>query len=222
MNAYEKTPRTTLRRLPKRGTYDRAAIHAILDEGFICHVGFVVDGAPAVIPTAYGRAGETLYIHGSAGNRMLRNITSGEACVSVTLVDGLVMARSAFHHSINYRSVVIYGAARQVTDPEEKMAALRCISDHIAPGRWAEVREPNEKELAVTNVVAIPLNEVSAKVRTGPPADDDEDHALDVWAGVLPLSLTAGTPVRDEQLRDGIPVPASVAHWSRAAVTSRE
>jgi nitroimidazol reductase NimA-like FMN-containing flavoprotein (pyridoxamine 5'-phosphate oxidase superfamily) len=216
MGSYQQTPRTAVRRLPKRGTFDRATIHAILDEAFVCHIACVIDGTPVVIPTAYGRSEDQLYVHGSAASRMLRAASDGaEVCLVVTLVDGLVMARSAFHHSINYRSVVVFGRARLVSDAGEKVTALRCISDHIAPGRWDEVREPNAKELAATSVIAIPLEEVSAKLRTGPPIDDEEDYALPVWAGVLPMQTRPGVPVNDGRVAEGIAVSPSVARWGR-------
>jgi nitroimidazol reductase NimA-like FMN-containing flavoprotein (pyridoxamine 5'-phosphate oxidase superfamily) len=216
MGSFSPTPRTTVRRLPKRGVYDKAAVYAILDEGFICHAAFTVDGSPVVIPTGYGRDGEQLYLHGSAANRMLKTMAAGvEVCVAVTLVDGLVLARSAFHHSINYRSVVVFGTAHPITDPTEKMEALRCISDHITPGRWSEVRPPTEQELKATAVLALPLEEVSAKVRTGPPIDDEADYSLPIWAGVLPLSLTPKASIQDERNVEGVPVSQSVLNWKR-------
>jgi nitroimidazol reductase NimA-like FMN-containing flavoprotein (pyridoxamine 5'-phosphate oxidase superfamily) len=201
MERYTPTARTQVRRLPKRAVYDKAQVHAILDEGFLCHIGFVVDGQPYVIPTGYGRSGDQIYIHGSAASRMLR--TLGEivpVCVTVTLVDGFVLARSAFHHSMNYRSVVVLGQARVVSDPEEKLAALRCFTNHIVPGRWEEVRQPTEPELRSTLVLAVPLDEVSAKLRTGPPIDDEEDYALPVWAGVVPLKPWFGDPAPDARV----------------------
>jgi nitroimidazol reductase NimA-like FMN-containing flavoprotein (pyridoxamine 5'-phosphate oxidase superfamily) len=216
VTAYEPTPRTTLKRLPKRGAFDRATVHAILDEGLYCHVGFAVDGQPYVIPTAYGREGETLYVHGSAASRMLKTLAQGvPACVTVTLLDGLVLARSAFHHSVNYRSVVVLGEARLVQDPEEKSRALDRIVDHVAPGRSREVRPPNPTELVQTSVLALGLEEVSAKVRTGPPVDDEEDYALPVWAGVLPLQLVPQAPVADPRLAEGTAPSAVVAAWHR-------
>ena len=170
------TQRTRVVREPQRAVYDRAAAYKILDEGFICHVGFVVDGQPFVIPTGYGRSGDNLYIHGSAASRMLRNLEKGVAmCVTVTLLDGIVLARSIFNHSMNYRSVVVLGTAVAVQDPEEKLKALRALSEHILPGRWAESRQPNEKELKATLVMRLPIEEFSAKVRQGPPIDDEED-----------------------------------------------
>lgn len=216
MNAYNKTDRTTLKRLPARGFYDRDVVHKILDEGFICHVGFVADGKPVVIPTGYGRIGDKLYIHGSQASRMLRTLKTGvAACVTVTLVDGLVLARSAFHHSINYRSVVIFGNATLVEDPKEKSAALLAFAEHVIQGRWQDVREPTEQELKATTVLVLPLEEVSAKVRTGPPIDDEEDYDLPVWAGVLPLRIVAGVPVPDPRIPDELSVPGYVLNYRR-------
>jgi uncharacterized protein len=210
------TARTRVVREPERAVYDRAAVHQILDEGFICHVGFVVDGQPFVIPTAYGRSGDQLYIHGSAASRLLRNLDSGIAvCVTVTVLDGLVLARSIFNHSMNYRSVVILGMARAVLDPEEKLAALRALSEHILPGRWAESRQPNEKELKATLALRLPIEEFSAKVRQGPPVDDAEDYSFRTWAGVIPLPVVPGEPLRDERCDPGIPVPGYVSGYSR-------
>jgi nitroimidazol reductase NimA-like FMN-containing flavoprotein (pyridoxamine 5'-phosphate oxidase superfamily) len=211
-----KTERTRVKRLPKRGAYDRETINAILDEAFICHVGFVVDGQPYVIPTAFGRIGEDLYLHGSAASRMLRELSKGvDVCVTVTLVDGLVLARSAFHHSINYRSVVILGKAALVEDGDEKGRALEAITEHIVHGRWPEVRWPNELELKATSVLKLSIDEASAKVRTGPPIDDEEDYAMEVWAGVVPLSLIYGPPIDDDRLAPGITVPDHVLNQSR-------
>jgi nitroimidazol reductase NimA-like FMN-containing flavoprotein (pyridoxamine 5'-phosphate oxidase superfamily) len=211
---YQRTERTRLRRLPERAAYDRATVHAILDEGFLCHVGFVVDGQPYVIPTGYARVGDTVFLHGSTGSRL--GLRPGmDVCVTVTLVDGLVLARSAFHHSMNYRSVMAIGRTRPVTDPGEKEAALRALVEHIVPGRSDEVRGGDPRELAATAVLALPLAEVSAKVRTGPPKDDEPDYALPIWAGVLPLALTPGEPAPDPVLDPSIPAPAHVASWSR-------
>ena len=211
---YQQTERTRVRRLPERAAYDRATVHAILDEGFLCHLGFVVDGQPYVIPTGYARVGETLFLHGSTGSRL--GLRPGmDVCVTVTLVDGLVLARSAFHHSMNYRSVMAIGRTRPVTDPGEKEAALRALVEHIVPGRSDEVRGGDSRELAATAVLALPLAEVSAKVRTGPPKDDEPDYALPIWAGVLPLALTPGEPAPDPVLGPSIPNPAHVASWSR-------
>ena len=211
---YRRTERTTLRRLPERAAYDRATVHAILDEGFICHVGFVVDGQPHVIPTGYVRVGETLYLHGSSGSRL--GLRPGMPVgVTVTLLDGIVLARAAFHHSFQYRSVVVLGRTRLVTDDGEKDAVLSALVDHIVPGRSADVRGGDGKELAATAVLALPLEEVSAKVRTGDPKDEEEDYDLPYWAGILPLALAPGRPVPDPRLKPGIPVPPSVTAWSR-------
>ena len=211
---YQRTERTRVRRLPERAAYDRATVHAILDEGFLCHLGFVVDGQPYVIPTGYARVGETVFLHGSTGSRL--GLRPGmDVCVTVTLVDGLVLARSAFHHSMNYRSVMAIGRTRPVTDPGEKEAALRALVEHIVPGRSDEVRGGDSSELAATAFLALPLAEVSAKVRTGPPSDDEPDYALPIWAGVLPLALTSGEPAADPVLDPSIPTPAHVASWSR-------
>jgi nitroimidazol reductase NimA-like FMN-containing flavoprotein (pyridoxamine 5'-phosphate oxidase superfamily) len=216
MDQYTITERTTLKRLPKRGSYDREVVHGILDEAFLCHVGFVVDGQPFVIPTGYGRDGDDLFIHGSAASRMLRSLDGGiDVCVTVTLLDGLVLARSAFHHSMNYRSVVILGKASIVTDEEEKMRALLTISENIIRGRWDEVRTPTPGEMKATTVMRIPLVEVSAKIRTGPPIDDEEDYELDVWAGVLPLHIVPGEPVADARLKVGVEPSASILGYSR-------
>jgi len=196
-----QTPRTTVRRLAARGVYDREAIYAILDEAYICHLGFVVDGQPFVIPTIHARVGDTLYFHGSAASRMLRSLRDGiDACVTVTLLDGLVLARSAFHHSMNYRSVVVFGKGREVVDREEKLRALDAIVEHVVLGRTALVSPPNESEIRQTLVIALPLSEASAKVRTGPPIDEEEDYALDVWAGVVPIRLEKGEPIRDDRM----------------------
>jgi len=212
-----QTERTKLKRLPKRGHFDRETVYGILDEGFICHVGFAPQGQPFVIPTGYARVDDKLYIHGSQASRMLRTLSGGvDACVTVTIVDGLVLARSAFHHSMNYRSVVIFGRARIVEDREEKMAALVALSEHIVRGRWADVREPNEEEFIKTTVLELPLVEASAKIRTGPPLDDEEDYALPMWAGVIPLSLQAGEPINDPRLPDGIEVPEYALNYRRS------
>jgi nitroimidazol reductase NimA-like FMN-containing flavoprotein (pyridoxamine 5'-phosphate oxidase superfamily) len=217
---FPQTDRTKLKRLPKRGHFDRETVCSILDEGFICHVGFAVDGQPFVIPTGYARAGDKLYIHGSQASRMLRTLAGGiDACVTVTIVDGLVLARSAFHHSMNYRSVLVVGRATLVDDPAEKMTALVALSEHIVRGRWADVREPTEQEMIQTTVLCLPLDEASAKIRTGPPLDDEEDYALPIWAGVVPLKLVAGDPVNDPRLPAEIPVPEYATNYKRT-VTS--
>jgi nitroimidazol reductase NimA-like FMN-containing flavoprotein (pyridoxamine 5'-phosphate oxidase superfamily) len=216
MERLSPTERTTLKRLPKRGVYDRAEIYRILDEGFICHVGFAIDGRPFVIPTGYARAGELLYVHGSAASRMLKALSGGiEVCVTVTLVDGIVLARSAFHSSMNYRSVVIFGVASLIDEPGRKLEALTALSEHIIPGRWDEVRKPTESEMQATTVLAVPLQEASAKVRTGPPIDDEEDYQLNVWAGELPLGLVTGSPKVDQSGRQGIPLPGYVLNYRR-------
>ena len=210
------TARTRVVREAHRGIYERAAAYEILDEGFICHVGFAVDGQPFVIPTAYGRSGDNLYIHGSAASRMLRNLDQGVAvCITVTLLEGLVLARSIFNHSMNYRSVVVLGTAVAVRDAREKLEALRLLSEHILPGRWAESRQPNEKELKQTLVMRLPIEEFSAKVRQGPPIDDEEDYSFSTWAGVLPLAMVAGAPINDPRLDPETPVPEYVRQYSR-------
>src|SRR5450755_1225878 len=194
------TARTRVVREPQRAVYDRDTVNQILDEAFLCHVGFVSssDGQPFVIPTSYGRDGDVLYIHGSAASRMLRNLDQGvPVCITVTLLDGLVLARSIFNHSMNYRSVVILGTATLVDDPAEKLAALRAISEHIIPHRWNDARQPNEKELKATSVLRLPITEFSAKVRVGPPMDDEEDYAFLTWAGVIPLEMKVGEAIRD-------------------------
>jgi uncharacterized protein len=200
------TPRTRVVREPQRAVYDRDAVNQILDEALFCHVGFVVDGQPYVIPTSYGRDEDALYIHGSVASRMLRHLDQGvPVCVTVTLVDGLVLARAVFNHSMNYRSVVILGTATMVDDPAEKLAALRAISEHILPHRWDDSRQPNEKELKATSVLRLPINEFSAKVRVGPPIDDDEDYSFPTWAGVIPLETTVGAAIRDERCEKELP-----------------
>jgi uncharacterized protein len=211
------TSRTRVVREPDRGVYDRDTVNRILDEGFLCHVGFSVDGQPFVIPTSYGRKESNLYIHGSAASRMLRQMKDGiRICVTVTLLDGLVLARSIFNHSMNYRSVVILGKATLVDDPTEKLEALRVLSEHIIPGRWDDVRQPNERELKATSVLRLPINEFSAKVRTGPPIDDEEDYSFPTWAGVVPLEVKTGNPIRDEKLDAARKVPEYVRTYKRA------
>jgi nitroimidazol reductase NimA-like FMN-containing flavoprotein (pyridoxamine 5'-phosphate oxidase superfamily) len=205
MEKYNPTDRTQVKRLPKRGLYDKQQVHAILDEGYLCHVGFVVDGQPYVIPTLYVREGDHIYIHGSAASRMLHTLDEGaDVCVTVTLVDGFVLARSAFHHSMNYRSVVVLGKARLVADPAGKREAMHRFTNHMVPGRWEEVRQPTEQELKATTVLVLPLDEVSAKVRTGSPLDDEEDYRLPVWAGVVPVRTELGKPVPDERVLPGV------------------
>lgn len=216
---FPQTQRTTLKRLPKRGVYDRELVYRILDEGFICHVSFVVDGQPFVIPTGYARIADQLYIHGAQVSRMLRTLAQGiDVCIAVTLVDGIVLARSAFHHSINYRSVVIFGCAAMVEEKEAKLAALFAFSEHVIPGRWNDVREPTEQELKATTVLSLPLLEVSAKVRTGPPIDDEDDYALNIWAGVLPLRMIAGEPIDDPRLPETIEPPTYTLKYRREKI----
>ena len=212
------TPRTRVVREPQRAVYDRDVVNQILDEAFVCHIGFVAnsnsDFQPYVIPTSYGRNGDTLYIHGSAASRMLRNLDQAvPVCITVTLLDGLVLARSVFNHSMNYRSVVILGTATLVDDPAEKLAALRALSEHIIPGRWDDARQPNEKELKATSVLRLPIDEFSAKVRSGPAVDDEEDYAFPTWAGVIPLEMTVGTAIRDDRCKQEL--PAYLKNYSR-------
>lgn len=210
------TTRTRVVREPDRGVYDRETVYRILDEGFICHVGFASEGQPFVIPTAYGRKDANLYIHGSAASRMLRQMNQGvPVCVTVTLLDGLVMARSVFNHSMNYRSVVILGSATLVEEQEEKLAALRAVSEHIIPGRWDDARQPNERELKATSVLRVPIEEFSAKVRTGPPIDDEEDYSFPTWAGVIPLKMKAGDAINDPKLDPTREAPSYVENYSR-------
>lgn len=208
--------RTRLRRHPERGRDDRQLVHAILDEALVCHVGFVADGYPTVIPTLHARAGEILYLHGSPASRMLQAAPQGEVCVTVTLLDGVVMARSAFNHSMNYRSVVVFGQPRVVTDPDEKLLAFRTLVEHVAPGRWDDARHPTPSELTATTVLALALDEASAKVRSGPPKDDEADLGLDVWAGVVPLRTVAGDPVPDPGLAPGLDVPEYARSYRRS------
>jgi uncharacterized protein len=210
------TPRTRLVREADRAVYDREAAYRILDEGFLCHVGFVVDGQPFVIPTSYGRKGDSLLIHGSAASRMLRQMKdSVPVCITVTLLDGLVLARSIFNHSMNYRSVVVLGKAALVDDPAEKIEALRLLSEHIIPGRWADSRQPNERELKATSILRVPIEEFSAKVRSGPVVDDEEDYSFPTWAGVVPLEMKVGAPINDPRLLPGQTVPEYARQYSR-------
>jgi hypothetical protein len=213
---YTPTPRTRLVREAERAVYDREATYCILDEGFLCHIGFVADGQPFVIPTSYGRKDANLYVHGSAASRMLRNLKESlPVCVTVTLLDGLVLARSIFNHSMNYRSVVVLGKATLVDDPDEKIEALRLLSEHIIPGRWTDSRQPNERELKATSVLRVPIEEFSAKVRQGPAVDDEEDYSFPTWAGVVPLEMVAGAPINDERLDPGREVPLYAKHYTR-------
>ncbi len=203
--------------MPERGDHDIGTINSILDEALICHVGFVTeDGYPVVIPTIHARNGNTLYLHGSPASRMLRSLKGGaEVCVTVTIVDGLVLARSVFHHSMNYRSVVVFGRPREVNDQEEKLRALEAVTEHVAHGRWTDARRPNESELKGTTVLAVDLDEASAKMRSGPPGDDDEDYELPVWAGIVPVATTYGAPVDDPRLRRGIEPPGYATDYQR-------
>jgi uncharacterized protein len=208
--------RTRVVREADRAVYDLEAVYRILDEGFLCHAGFVVDGQPFVIPTSYGRKDASLYIHGSAASRMLRQLKDGvPVCITVTLLEGLVLARSIFNHSMNYRSVVILGKATLVDDPEEKLEALRILSEHILPGRWADSRPPNERELKATSVLRVAIEEFSAKVRQGPAIDDEEDYSFPTWAGVVPLEMVAGPPIDDPRLLPGKEAPEYAKHYSR-------
>ncbi|MDP9338748.1 MAG: pyridoxamine 5'-phosphate oxidase family protein [Acidobacteriota bacterium] len=213
---FTPTERTRVVREPHRGSFDRDTIYKILDEGFVCHVGFTVENQPYVIPTMFARVEDAIYFHGSAASRMLRGVSGGLAvCLTVTLVDGLVLARSVFNHSMNYRSVVALGKATLVDVPEEKLAALRAFTEKILPGRWADARQPSEKELKATSILRLPLSEVSAKMRTGDVQDDEPDYVLPVWAGVLPLRLTASDPIRDVRCDASLPAPPSVTNFDQ-------
>ena len=208
--------RTTIHRLPERGRYDDDTIHAILDEAMICHVGFATDDGPVVIPTIHARIGSTLYLHGSHAAGIMRTTIGEPVCIEATIVDGIVAARSLFNHSLNYRSVVAFGTARLVDDPEEREAAFEAITEHMLPGRWDEARHPSDKEDRSTRVVAVDIEEASAKVRTGPPGDSAEDVATDVWAGVIPIATIAEAPEPAPDLRDGIDVPPSISSYGSA------
>jgi uncharacterized protein len=214
-NIYEPTEQTTVKRLPARGVYDREVVHRILDEALICHLGFVIDGQPFVIPTIHVRVDETIFVHGSPASRMLRTLEQGvPACVTVTHVDGLVLARSAFHHSMNYRSAVVLGTARVVDDQQKKFDALHALTDHLMRGRWEAIRQPTPEELRRTLVLEIAIESASAKIRTGPPLDEEEDYALPIWAGVLPLKWSATKPVPDSRLAADVPVPSYVTNYN--------
>lgn len=216
MIQFPKTDQNRIKRLPERGHYDRETIYRILDEALICHAGFVENGQPYVIPINFARVGDTILLHGANASRLLKHIEAGHpVCVTVTLVDGLVLARSVFHHSVNYRSVVVFGKGRPVQDEQEKLAALKAITEHLIPGRWQEARLPNRKEMNATRVVSIKIDEASAKIRMGPPGDEPEDYALPVWAGVLPLQEIPLTPIRDELLPEEVPLPTYIAKYSR-------
>jgi nitroimidazol reductase NimA-like FMN-containing flavoprotein (pyridoxamine 5'-phosphate oxidase superfamily) len=216
MQAYTPTEKTRVTRIPDRGKYDAETVHAILDEGLVCHVGFVVGEQPYVIPTLYARVGGEIYFHGSAASRMLRNLSEGlRVCITVTLIDGLVLARAAFHHSTNYRSVMALGIAQPVMDEEEKMAAMEAFTERVVPGRWADVRMPTAQEMRATTVMRLPLEEVSAKVRTGDPKDEAEDYDLPIWAGVIPLQIVAGAPIPDSAMRMQLAPPEYAVNYSR-------
>jgi uncharacterized protein len=217
-----KTSKTQVKRASKRGHYDFETVANILDEGLVCHIGFVVDDQPFVIPTAYGRVDDQVYIHGAPVSRLLKSLLSGiEVCLTVTLLDGLVLARSVYHHSMNYRSVVLFGTAQAVVDPGEKLMALKAFTEHVMPGRWDAVRSPNDTELAATLVLSLPIAEASAKIRTGPPLDDAADYDLPIWAGVLPFAPIAGEPIADPQLPEDIAIPDNVRDYSRRPTDER-
>lgn len=216
MSKHEKTGRSRVRRQPRRGHYDSATINAILDEGFLCHVGFLQNNEPFVIPTLYARSGSNIYIHGSSLSRMLQELEHGiDVCLTVTLVDGLVLARSAFHHSMNYRSVVVFGRGRLVKDTESKLTALKAISENVMPERWEDARAPSDQELNATSVIEISIDEASAKIRAGDPKDDKRDYGLPIWAGVLPVSMNYGRPVPDSVLDPGIELPEYLKHYEK-------
>ena len=213
--------RSTVKRLPERGDYDQTTIHQVLDEALICHIAFVSDHGPVVIPTIHARVGDTLYLHGSHASRMMRTTVDMDVSVAATIVDGIVAARSAFHHSLNYRSVVVFGTPRVVDDPDERLVAFEAITEHVLPGRWSEARQPNDKEDRGTKLLALDITEASAKVRSGPPGDDDEDMGLDIWAGVIPLAVTPGTPEPAPDLAEDIDLPPSVENYGEQIVDRR-
>lgn len=216
MTEFQASPKTRIHRLPKRGHYDKETIYSILDEALICHVGFVEEGQPYVIPINFARLGDEIILHGAKASRLLKHVEAGHpVCIEATIVDGLVLARSVFHHSVNYRSVVLFGTGRAIEDEGEKMAALEAVTEHLIPGRWKEARLPDAKELNATRVVAVQIDEASAKVRMGPPGDEEEDYALPVWAGVLPLREMALTPIQDELQNTEVSVPEYVTRYSR-------
>jgi uncharacterized protein len=216
MPQFIKTEKNRIKRLPERGRYDRETIDRILDEALICHVGFAEHGQPYVIPINFARMDDAIVLHGAKASRLLKHIQTGQpVCVEATVIDGLVLARSVFHHSVNYRSVVMFGSGRLIMDEQEKLAALKAVTEHLIPGRWQEARLPNRKELNATSVVSIKIEEASAKVRMGPAVDEEEDYALPVWAGILPLQEMALSPVQDDHLSEAIPVPEYVACYSR-------
>ncbi len=223
MTTTSPSERTRVRRVPDRGVYDRETIDQILDEALIAHVGFEVDGAPAVIPTAFWRTKDRFYFHGSSTSRMVRVLRDGvPCCVCVTLLDGIVLARSAFHHSMNYRSVVIYGRATELSEPDRKQAALEAFTEKLAPGRWRGIRLPTPQELNATAVMSLPIDEASAKVRSGPPVDEEADYALPVWAGVVPLRMAAAEPVPDPRLPPSVPIPEHARHFMRRSTPSND
>ncbi len=216
MEEFERTTLNKVQRLPQRGHYDRETVYAIVDEALICHVGFVFDGRPFVLPTIHVRVNDTIYLHGAVANRMLGSLSSGNpVCLTMTLIDGIVFARSVFHHSMNYRSVVIFGKGREVTDRTEKDAAFLALTEHIAKGRWDEARIPNERETKSTMIIAVEIESASAKIRTGPAKDDEEDYNMNVWAGILPVRLSFGEPIKDDRLPESIPVPEYLTKYRR-------
>lgn len=213
MSDFAKTTLNQVKRIPKRGAYDKETIYHLIDQSIICYVAFVQDGQPFIIPTLHARQGDNILLHGSSASRMMRHLAAGnQVCINITMVDGIVLARSVFHHSMNYRSVVLFGKGQLVSD-EEKMAGLQLFTDRIMPGRWDDARQPNKQEMKATTIVSIPIESASAKVRVGPPGDDDEDYALPIWAGVVPITQQAGTPQPDPLLRDGIPLPDYIADY---------
>jgi nitroimidazol reductase NimA-like FMN-containing flavoprotein (pyridoxamine 5'-phosphate oxidase superfamily) len=218
MSQFPVTSRNRVRRLPKRGHYDRKTVHAIIDEALVCHVAFSMDGVPTVIPTLHARRGDSLLLHGSSASRLLRHVGEGHpVSVAMTILDGIVLARSVFHHSMNYRSVVLHGTGHLLESEEEKRSALEAFAEHIARGRWSDARKPSRKELKATMVVSIPIDLAAAKIRTGPPLDDDDDYSLPIWAGVLPLSIEAGKPEPDPRLGRDIKVPSYIRRYGRTA-----
>jgi len=218
----KKTNRTKVNRTPKRAVYEKETIYKILDETFVCQIAFKIDGQVFIIPTAFGRKDDSIFIHGSNKSRMLNSIKSGEdICIDVTLIDGIVAARSIFHHSINYRSVIIFGKGKEIDEPEDKLKALKIITEHIIPGRWNDARKPNEKELEITSVFEFKIDEASAKIRTGPPVDEKEDYNLNVWAGIIPLKTIAESPIRDQEVRNGILLPDYIKDFSMRVNSSK-
>lgn len=222
MKELKKTNRTKVNRTPKRAVYEKETIYKILDETFVCQIAFKIDGQVFIIPTAFGRKDDSIFIHGSNKSRMLNSIKSGEdICIGVTLIDGIVAARSIFHHSINYRSVIIFGKGKEIDEPEDKLKALKIITEHIIPGRWNDARKPYEKELEITSVFEFKIDEASAKIRTGPPVDEKEDYNLNVWAGIIPLKTIAESPIRDQEVRKGILLPDYIKDFSMRVNSSK-